>query len=278
MTSISNFGQTGPYRDYKASDIVEFGMGGPMYQTGIPEREPLKLGGTVTTTIGGNIAATFTMGALFASRLQGIGQYVDVSLFEAQAGQAERRPGSMMAYRYSGHVSVRELGAATLGIPYAAYPCKDGYVRLMTMPGWWPRVAQMIGKPKIVSDPRFAELQTRLQHRDEFDAEYMLPWLMEHTKREVTEAAQAAKEACAPINTPEDLVDDPHLGEREFFVDIDHPMAGVLKYPGAPFKMMETPWQVKRPAPLLGQQNEEIYGRLGYSRDDLARLRQMRVI
>jgi len=278
VASISNFGQTGPYREFKASDIVEYAMGGPMYNTGLPEREPVKLGGTVTTTMGGNVAAPYILGALWAATEQGIGQHVDISLFEIQLGQAERRPSYILNYAYSGDVSVRAAGGGTLGIPYAIYPCKDGYVQFMTMPEWWPRVSRMMNKPELLTDPRFADFDNRLRHQAEFESEFLLPWLMSHAKREVTQAAQSEREAALPVSTAADLVTDPQFQERAFFVHIDHAVMGSLRYPGAPGKLAEGGWVIRRPAPLLGQHNAEVYGALGYSKEDLALLREIGAI
>ena len=94
----------------------------------------------------------------------------------------------------------------------------------------------------------------------------------------IIEAVQAAGVLCGPINTTEDLINDVHWTARGFWAEIDHPVTGKLNYPGAPFKMMETPWRVGRPAPLLGQHNEEVYGELGYSKEDLVRLKEGGVI
>ena len=278
MISISNFGQTGPYKEFKSSDIIQFAMGGPMQYTGLPEREPVKLGGTVTTTMSGCIAAPYILGALWAAQEQGIGQHVDVSLFQAQLGQGERRPGYVLNYAYSGDITVRAPGGGTLGIPYAIYPCKDGYVQFMTMPEWWPRVAKMLNAPELLTDPRFKTLDDRLKNQELFECEFLLPWLMERTKREVTEEAQKHREAALPVSTAADLLNDPHFRERGFFVDIEHPVMGTLTFPGAPAKIEEGGWQVRMPAPLLGQHNLEIYSTLGYSRADLIRLKETGVI
>ena len=91
MTSISNFGQSGPYRDFKGSEIAFYGMGGEMFTTGVAEREPLKMGGDVIQFQAGATAAVATMGAVFAARLQNIGQQVDVSIMETQVGSIDRR-------------------------------------------------------------------------------------------------------------------------------------------------------------------------------------------
>jgi crotonobetainyl-CoA:carnitine CoA-transferase CaiB-like acyl-CoA transferase len=132
MVSISSFGQTGPYRDFKATEIVEYAMGGEMYSTGIAGREPLKLGGNVVQYQAGTIAAVSTMGALFAARAQGIGQHVDVSIMETQAGSADRRIIYTLAYACAGVITTRwpppREAVRMLIMPQGVYPCKDGFV------------------------------------------------------------------------------------------------------------------------------------------------------
>ena len=278
MASLSSFGQTGPYQEFKASDIVEYAMGGPMYCTGLLEREPVKMGGTVTTTIGGNVAAPFILGALWAARVHGIAQHVDISLFQVQLGQVERRPYYFMNYAYTGTITGRGEAGGVFGVPFAIYPCKDGYVQIITAQHWWPRVARMLNRPEILTDPRFAEYSDRLQHREEFENEFLLPWLLSRSKWEVTQAAQREKEPVLPVCTAEDMVMDPHFKQRGFFVDIEHPVLGKLKYPGAPVKLGEGSWVVRWPAPLLGQHNAEVYGALGYSKQDQVRLREIGAI
>ena len=278
MTSISNFGQTGPYRDLRASDLTLYGMGGGMYCTGVPERYPLKKGGTVTLYQGGNHAAAATMMALMANRLQGIGQQIDISLFETQAGSIDRRMSNLVGYIYNKEVTPR-LGPLGLGFPYGSYPCKDGYFDLIGGLSFWPRIPRMLGMPELVNDPRFAtgEGQSKGENREAFDTIF-LPWLMQRTKRECVEAAQAVGVLCATVCNMEDLLGDPHWKARGFWVDIEHPAAGKLTYPGAPFKMGEGGWETRRPAPLLGQHNEEVFRALGCTREDLVKLRERGVI
>ena len=277
MTSISNFGQTGPYRDFKAADIVEYALGGPMYSTGIPEREPLKLANNVIQYQAGSCAAVATMVALYGSEVTGAGEHVDISIMETQAGGIDRTPTMRITYQYTGDVNVR----LPVGWAFASgvFPCKDGYVDVLGGQIWFPKTAQMLGMPELMEHPRFPNLieQARPEVAEEF-LTIFLPWLQERTKREVWEAAQAHQILSAPIYTTEELVADPHYNERGFFVEIDHPATGKVKCPGAPFKMLETPWQIRRPAPLLGQHNEEVYGKLGYASEELVKLRQQGVI
>jgi len=140
-------------------------------------------------------------------------------------------------------------------------------------------LAAMLEMPELLEHPVYADLleQAKPEVAEEF-LSILIPWLLERTKREVWEAAQAQKMLSSPIYTTEDMLADPHYNHRGFWVNIDHPLAGTFKYPGAPFKMSETPWKIKRPAPLLGQHTEEVLGSLGYGKEDLVILRQQGII
>ena len=280
MTSISSFGQTGPYRDYEASDTIIYGMGGAMYFTGIPEREPVKLGGTIIQYQVGNLAAAATIMALYARDVLGRGQWVDLSAFESQAGSIDRRGSDLVAYQYCGDADMRAT-ALRRTYPYGVYPCKDGYFDLagggIVM---FHRTARMIGMPELTKDPRFSTPVGLADphNKQDFDGEYFLPWLLQRTKREVWAAAQQCTILSGPIFTIDEVLADPHYKARGYWVEIEHPVAGKLRYPGQPFRMGENPWRLRRPAPLLGQHNEEVYAGLGYSKEDLVKLREMGVI
>jgi len=281
MVSISSFGQSGPYSDFKAAEIVEYAMGGEMYSTGTAGRGPLKLGGNVVQYQAGTTAAVATMGALYAAESDGIGQYVDVSIMETQAGSADRRAIYIMGYSCAGVITTRwpppRESVRMLILPQGVYPCKDGFVNTLSLPQWWPRYVQALGMPELMEDPRFQNIFSA-EAGLEFDAIWY-SWLADHTKKELFDIFLKAKIASAPVNSPEDLLANPHLEDRGYFVEIDHPETGKVKYPGAPFKMSESPWLVRHPAPLLGQHNEEVYcDLLGYTREELVKLREGGVI
>ncbi len=279
MTSISNFGQTGPYRDYKGSDAIFYAMGGEMYSTGVEEREPIKIGDAVVLYQAGSTAAVATMGAFFAARLQKIGQHVDVSIMETQIGSIDRRMSTLIAYQYTGEISRRRPLGNTGGYPQGVFPCKDGYVEITGGGSYFPRVVKMLGEPEFLKDPKWhtSEAQSDRNLQAEFE-EYFLPWILSRTKQEVWHTAQEARVISAPTNTMEDLNNDANFQKRGAFAEIEHPEAGLLRYPGRPFIMEGSPWSVRRPAPLLGQHNEEILTCLGYSKADIVRLMQQNVI
>ena len=131
--------------------------------------------------------------------------------------------------------------------------------------------------PELKDDPRFQNIFSA-EAGMEFDAIWY-SWLADHTRAELFEKFIKAKIASAPVNTPEDLLNYSHLQERGFFTEIDHPETGKFAYPGAPVKLTESPWQIRRAAPLLGQHNEEIYcDTLGYTRQDVVKLRESGII
>ena len=265
MTSISNFGQTGPYKDFRSAEIMVYGMGGAMYTTGLADREPIKLGVNVHLYQGGATAAVATMGALIGSRRQRTGQQVDVSLMETQVGSVDRRLTQLVAYQYTGDVRGRSP-LRTAGYPNGVYPCADGYLQVIGTRNYFPRAVRMLGEPESLKDPKWYEpgAQEDPELQDEFE-ELFLTWTLERGKLEAWHTAQESRVLSGPLNTMEDLAQDPEFLRRGAFAQIDHPETGRLDYPGRPFIMNGSPWAVNRPAPLLGQHNQDILGSLGYS-------------
>jgi len=280
MTSISNFGQTGPYRDFKASDLILYGMGGAMNPCGLPDREPTKKALTAVLFSCGSMAALATMLALYASKIQGLGQQVDFSLFEAQAGSIDRRMSNLVAYAYNQEIAPKEDPRERYAFPLGVQPCADGHWEVTGIGALWPSVGKMMGMPELVNDPRFntAVAQLKPGHREEFYAVF-IPWCFEHTKKECVELGQKAGVLCAPLANMEEVLNDPHFQDRKFWAEIEHPFTGKLTYPGRPIYAEDMPYVIRRPAPLLGEHNEEIYcERLGHSRQDLVKLREAGII
>jgi crotonobetainyl-CoA:carnitine CoA-transferase CaiB-like acyl-CoA transferase len=276
MTSISNFGQTGPYRDYKMSEITMYAIGGTMHSTGMPDREPVKLGLTAQQFYAGMVSATATLGAFMGYQLHNVGQHVDLSLFEIMTGSQDRAVQGHTTYQFTGVLPQRTGGRAGRNIlPNGVYPTADGYVQLFAMRPVWKEACLMIDRPDLIDDPYFSAPENfagNPEAKAAFDA-ILLEWLLSRTKKEVTEKAQSVGYICGVLNSVDEVFDDPHLEARDYFTEIDHPHTGPLKYPGAPFRMSDTPPQPGR-APLLGEHTEVVLKeRLGYSSADIARLR-----
>jgi len=274
MTSISNFGQTGPYRDYEATTLTIMAVGGQVAITG-EENRPYKIGGWQAEYMAGLQGFQATLIALLWRGKDGPGQHIDLSIMDVISGNLE---GATTEYPYVGIIRRRKANRFVYGHPAGIYPTKDGYVNVLPGLGGMSLLALLLEQPELEQDPQYMDRYWRQEHWQEFDERYMNPYLKEHEKRDVYERAQELRMPFALISTIDELTDDHQLKHREYFVDIDHPVAGKLTYPGAPFKMSETPWQVER-APLLGEHNEEIYGqRLGYGKEDIVKLRERNVI
>lgn len=277
MTSISNFGQTGPYRDFKATDMIEYALGGAMFSTGTVDREPLKLYENTIQFQAGTLSAVASMTALFGAEARGRGEQLDISIMETQAAGIDRTNTFRIVYQYTGDVNQRL--ETTPGFATGAFPCKDGYVTIMGGTIFFPKTVVMLDMPELLTHPDYSNMfrQADPEVAEEF-LTILLPWLMDRTKLEVWEEAQKAKVISSPINTTEDLLRDPHFKERGFWVDVVHPEAGTVKQTGAPFKMAETPWAIVKPAPTLGQHNQEVLGKLGYGQSDLENFKSSGII
>ncbi len=273
MTSVTPFGQTGPYRHFKSSSAVLDALGGHTFIGGEPDREPLRNYEGLPEYVGGTFATIATMGALFYSGDTGQGQYVDISVVQGVAVLDSHR---MSRWTHLGSIMQREGGFG--GWPGKIYQCRDG---LVCLAGIGPArtlkaMHSVMGIPQLL-DPKYSTEVQRDELREELDA-IIQPWLMEHDKYDIFNALQQARCQAAVCTSAEDLLKDPGCDARGFWVELDHPEAGRLAYPGPFAHMSETEWQMSR-APLLGEHNEEIYhGELGYTPQELTRLRQNGVI
>ena len=281
MTSISNFGQTGPYRDFKASDLTLFAMGGPMNVMGKPGREPLKLGGNHVQYQAGNVAAAATLGAQYGKEFADLpGQHIDVSMYETQLGTINFRITYLMAYQYRGDVQTRSEEAA-LGYPSGIFPCAEGYIIFnTTQPGDWPKVCALLERPDLLHDERFSTIQGQNNpgNADEFLMTIWYPWVLEHTAQDIMVKAQAVGILCTAILRIDEVVESRHFNQRNFFPEVSHPVVGTFRYPGPPLKLPASPGRMGR-APLLGEHNEDVYiNQLGISRTDLVLLADRGVI
>ena len=267
MTSISNFGQTGPYRDWRGSELIFYGMGGELYSTGVAEKEPLKLGGTVGLYQAGAVAAYATLGAFMSAQDGGAGQHVDVSLMETQAGSIDRRMSMLLAYQYNGKISRRTpMGEASGagGYPSGVYPCADGFFQITGGGNYFVRVRDMLDEPDELAGDEWLtpEAQANEDMAGLFEAVFY-PWILERTKYELWERAQQSRVLSGPLNTMEDLLNDEVFHRRGAFAEVERDEVGTLTYPGRPFIMGATPWAIRRPAPLLGEHTGEILAEIG---------------
>ena len=278
MTSLSNFGQTGPRRDWKATEVTFTAMSGLMNKRGDPDREPLKLALNVHQYFAGAVACLATVAALLRSTATGAGEHLDLSIFETTVGNINN---GLFPYDFSEERGRRSTAKNNTQHPIGGFPTKDGFVAIQgagRAEAWLPRLLTMVGRPDLMDDPRLSTAEGQLEHADEVTAS-LYTWLVQHTKQEVFDKAAEVRYPLAPVYDTGELVNNPHYNERGFFVDIEHPRAGKLTYPGAPFQMSEAGFANRKPAPLLGQHNREIFcDLLGYSASDLSDLRRRDVV
>jgi crotonobetainyl-CoA:carnitine CoA-transferase CaiB-like acyl-CoA transferase len=270
MTSITPFGQEGPYKDYKAYDINITAAGGLSYRIGRPDEEVLNMPAYQGSYFPGVQAAAATMAALYARDVacRGKGQHVDISQVRCFATIFSVNMGRTVNRQERGERSGNRLQGT---YPFMTTTVKDGYFHISTIEEkkHWRLFLRLIGDPEWGRDPKFEDFKSRFQHADELDA-LLATWLMSHTKAEFWKLCRENHIPWAPLNTIKELVEMEHEKERNFFIEFDHPRAGKQTYPAEPCKYSTIGWKIRRPAPLLGQNNEEIYcGRLGYTKPEI---------
>jgi crotonobetainyl-CoA:carnitine CoA-transferase CaiB-like acyl-CoA transferase len=272
LTSVTPFGQDGPYAGFKGEEIVYYAMGGPMQATGLIEREPVKLAGSVISYQCGTLAAAATMAAFMtASGPDGEAVHVDVSNFESQAASIDRRLTNQVAHSYNGDDGERAATQRFGPLPTGIYPVTDGYVQIITIPAWMPRMLATLDDDELRAAYDRPDWMAHGELGDAADG-VLYPWLLERTRAQAMADAQANRWPVTALNAPIDVLGDEHFGGRGTFVEVDHPAAGRFRQLGAPFRM-EDGWQLRRPAPLLGEHTAEVYGELGIDEQALAGLR-----
>ena len=282
LVSISNFGQHGPYRDFEADDMLLYAMGGGLAITAYPGREPSRPWLYAPLFLAGAMSASYSLGAITSSVRFGEGERVDLSIQEILASSLDRASQNLMAYSYGGELFVTEdcnlrASAFPNGVYGGQLPCKDGYVNFLCYPYWWDRFCRMVGREDLIDDSSYSDNLLDPAFGPQIDA-LIYPWLLERTKIEVMDAAQAQGVPVAALNTTADLFADRQLRARGYFIELDHPETGPREYPGAQFKMSETPASIRR-APLLGEHTLEVLTeQLGYTPEDVSILRQRNVV
>lgn len=260
MASISNFGQTGPYKDWKATEIVVEAIGGNMYVSGDYDREPLSFGVPLFQFVAGQNALAGALMALFERERSGQGQHMDVSIAEAVSACL---PYAFQYYTYMGAVW-RRGPAKRILFGTDLWPCKDGYVGLSVIRSTdFEEIGAFLGSAEIL-DPKFSTVEGREEHYEELKQHYLAA-LAEKGKDEFFNEAHAWRLMASRELLPNELLQCEQLLDRGYFLEVEHPKAGKLPIPGEVIGLTETPSQLRSPAPLLGQHNDEVLGRLGQS-------------
>ena len=286
LTSVSNYGQTGPYRDYAATDLDILGMSGTLFVCGDPDRAPTRVNAPQAPIYAGIQAFVGSLLAYYHRLESGEGQQVDVSLHEC----ATLLHYSQLIWNAYGLVMVRlgdRLQVAPGAVVRYCFPCKDGYVQAIPQLTWSTFVPWMddYGMAGELTSPEWEErLQTLVsdweQEHIDYSEQVIADFLARFTKRELYAEGQRRYQFVYPVYNARDSLEDQQLQHRKYFVQVAHPELGAtLTYPGAPWKLSRTPWRLRRRAPLLGEHTAEILGgELGLDATALATLQQEGVL
>jgi CoA:oxalate CoA-transferase len=274
MASITEFGHSGPYKEYKGSNLVDFALSGIMITSGYPGKEPCLLPGSPAYDSASVHASVSIVAALYMRGTTGQGQYIDTSVHVTS--RTGLYPWIIPNYSYALNpggpppTSENRMGAQI----YPVYPCKDGFIRIIALtPRQWDALMRVLDNPDVLQTEEWRSFMYRIGNADDLYA-LMLEFTTKYTMRELFEAGRREGVPIAPILSIADFYNSPQTKAREYFVEVDHPVAGKADYPGPPYKWTETPATMRRPAPCIGEHNEEVYCQeLGLSTDNLAALR-----
>ncbi|MBU1441926.1 MAG: CoA transferase [Gammaproteobacteria bacterium] len=279
MTSITPFGQTGPYAAMSATDLVALATGGLLWMGGYQDAPPTQAHGDQAFKCAAMYGAVAAMLAVTVAETGGRGQHVDVSMQESVTLALEN---AAQTFDLEGTVRKRPLGDQRFA-GYGLFECQDGYIFLGSRgignsPAWtrslqWFRDEGMEGVERL-SGPEWSDL-TYLKGDEarEVFGQLFMNWSRRHTKEWLYAEGQKRLIPLAPVSTPADLLGNPQLQARGHFVPFVHPLLQqAALMPGAPYVLSATPWRVQRPAPALGEHTDEVLASIGLGSDDASLL------
>jgi crotonobetainyl-CoA:carnitine CoA-transferase CaiB-like acyl-CoA transferase len=277
MLSLSTMGGSGPWRDYTGFGPTVQAFSGITYLTSFPGKPPLGLGTSYADHIAGLLACFALLGALEYRRRTGEGQYIDVSQVEAMASLLGS---AILEYMVDGEVE--PVGnSSTEAAPHGVYRCRgdDRWCAIAVFTDEeWQGFKRALGNPPWAEDRKFATLTGRLKHSRELNR-LVEGWTKEHTAEEVMALLQGQGVAAGVVKDASDLAKDPQLKQQGFFIELDHPELGKTVSDAVPIRLSDTPARYTRAAPILGQDNDYVYGELlGLSEDELAKLKKQGII
>ncbi|WP_417522434.1 CaiB/BaiF CoA transferase family protein [Marinovum sp.] len=278
--SVTGFGQTGPYSDRSGYDYLAQAMAGVLSVTGHPDDQPnggpVRVGVPLADILAGQQAAIGVLAALQSRVTSGRGQWLDVSLFGSQfAAMANPLSAWVNAGKLIGRTGNDHPSAA----PYGIYEVEDGFVLIATFNDReFGRLAEALGHPEWITDPRFARNGDRVNNRSALKAA-VRDALQGRTRAELIESLNRAKVSCGPINTLADLEQDPHVQSTGMIVATEHPKLGTLRGAALPVRFSEDSPSYRLAPPEVGEHTDEVLTRdMGYAPDRLAELRRKGVL
>ena len=272
MVSISGYGRSGPDQDFVSYGPATVPLAGFSAVTGYAGGPPMHVGVSYGDPTAGLHGALAVLAALLHRQRTGEGQFIDVSLWEAAATLL---PDAVLEYEMNGADPVRSGNRHPAYAPHGVFRCAgdDRWVSIaVATDAEWRSLCTAIGDGALAADSRFATASGRKQHEDALEAS-ITAWTSSRTPEDITRTLQKAGVAVFPSMTNRDLFEDPHLRSRGFFVELPHAEVGVRRHAGIPWKLSATPCAVERPAPLLGEHNDDVLRRvLRYSDAEIAEL------
>ncbi|HET9905443.1 MAG TPA: CaiB/BaiF CoA-transferase family protein [Anaerolineales bacterium] len=274
--SVSGYGRTGPYADRPGYDAIIQGEGGMMSITGPVDGPPSRVGIPITDITSGMFAATAILAALRARDLTGEGQLVDISLFDAHIALLTNVASNYLV----GGSPPRRLGNAHPNlVPYDSFSARDGWFILgVANEKQWGQLCDMLDRADLKTDDRFTSNGKRVTNRDELVEELNSTFAQKNVDDWLADLVKAGL-PCGRINSIPEVFEHPQAQAREMTLETEHVSAGTVRLPGFPYKFSQTPAEILRPPPLLGQHTEEILtSLLNYSTEEVASLKESRAI
>lgn len=277
--SVKGFGSGGPYAEYKSFEWIAQAMAGAMSMTGWPDGPPTKAIGGLADTGAGLHTAIGILAAIIQRQTTGVGQHIEVAQQDAVVNLLRVH----LRDTYVDGKSVPRQGNRSVNAaPSNLYRCRpfgpNDYVFIhCASVEMWKTLTTIVGRPELGDDPRYADRRDRVQFIDEIDA-MIEAWTEKRTKHEVTEILAGTGVPCGAVLDSSEVLSDPHLKARGMIVTLEHPTRGAYPMPANPVRLSDSPTEVVR-APLLGEHNAEVYGKLlGYGDTELDTLRRDGVI
>ncbi len=277
VAALSGYGQYGPNAERPGFDGTAQARSGGMVLTGFPCDPPIKTGIPFVDVTAGLFTTIAVLNALYHRQKTGIGQAIDVSLYDT-ATFISQSMGTLLLYHFYGEIR-KQIGNRGFHSYNTCLEAKDGWVVLSIVTNSiWRRFTEKMGQPEMANDPRFGSDMDRFHNADIIN-EVVGKWVAERTVDELVKLCEEARVPCEPVQTIDQLLTDPQVIAREMVQQIEYPELGKIPIAGIPMKLSLTPASIRSYAPKLGEHNDYVYQEiLGFSPEKVSTLKQEGII
>lgn len=273
--AVTGYGQTGPYSHRPGYDFIVQAQGGIMSVTGPEEGPPMKVGVSIVDVTSGMFAATAILAALYERAASGQGQFVDIALLDTEVAWLANVGGNYLA---SGRRPARYGNGHPNIVPYGPFPTQDGWIAIAAgNDRQWKDLCALAGWDDLAADPAYATNPGRVENRRALIA-ILEERFQQRTTAEWDKALLEVNLPCGPINSIDQVFADPQVLARDMLVELSHTTAGKIKVAGSPLKLSRTPVRLEQPPPTLGQHTDSVLADLGYSQEEISRLRAQGIV